>query len=313
LVEHCLGPLGAKFPVTVVDNSSSPQTRQIAQRHGARYFDPGRNVGFAAGVNTALAHASADSDVLLLNPEAVMTAADIAALQRHLHADPALACVAPLQRDPLTGAAARVAWPFPSPAGAWIEALGLGRLRRSADFVIGSVLLLRGRALNQLGGFEERFFLYAEETDWQSGATRAGWRCGLVPPVTATHVGASTGGDPTRREVNLHASQELFVRKHHGWLGWQSYRAAVIVGAAARGVVLPGPRGGKHAPDSTSTWVGRRIAGTCCRRLSEPGTARRARHLHECLRRGGTVRSDAVARVGAQRRRRGRRRRSRCA
>ena len=246
LVEQCLAPLGNAFPVTILDNSSCSETRDIAARLGARYVDPGRNVGFAAGVNHALAHRWApDSDVLLLNPDAAITADDVQELQRRLHRDPRLACVAPRQLDPRDGTEARVAWPFPSPSGAWAEAIGLGRLRTRSDFVIGSVLLLRGVAIDQVGGFDERFFLYAEETDWQYGATRAGWRVALVPEVTAEHVGAGTGGDPLRREVNFHASQELFVRKHHGRFGWQSYRLAMIAGSAVRSAVLRGARGEK--------------------------------------------------------------------
>ena len=51
----------------------------------------------------------------------------IAALERVLNSDPALACVAPVQVTP-DGQPVRVNWPFPSPTGAWLEALGMARL-----------------------------------------------------------------------------------------------------------------------------------------------------------------------------------------
>ena len=96
-------------------------------------------------------------------------------LQARLLAEPDLASVAPVQVDE-SGHPARVEWPFPTPANAWREAIGLGRRQRGSRFVIGSVLLLRAEALAQVGGFDERFFLYAEETDWAYRAHLLGWR-----------------------------------------------------------------------------------------------------------------------------------------
>jgi GT2 family glycosyltransferase len=121
-----------------------------------------------------------------------------------------------------------------------LEALGLGRLIARRDFVIGSVLLLRGEAVDEIGGLDERFFLYAEETDWQMRAARAGWRSLLVEGLSATHVGAGTGGDPTRRETHFHASHERLIRKHYGRRGWRVYRAAHVAGSAVRAILARG-------------------------------------------------------------------------
>jgi glycosyltransferase involved in cell wall biosynthesis/GT2 family glycosyltransferase len=246
LLRESLRPL-RDLTVTVVDNSSSPEVRQVCVDAGARYLDPGRNGGFAAGVNHALADRLApDADVLLLNPDAVISPSAVAELHRALRSDPDLASVGPAQVDP-DGAPARVAWPFPSPGGTWLEAVGLGRLRTSPDFVIGSALLLRAEALDQLGGLDERFFLYAEETDWAYRATRLGWRHAVVPSAVAMHVGGGTSSDPRRREIHFHASQERFLRKHFGPGGWQLARLGQMAGAAARSVVLPAGRRGAAA------------------------------------------------------------------
>ena len=138
LLEACLGALGGTLPLVVVDNSSDPSVRTVAVSHGARYLDPGRNLGFAGGVNVGLdqGHVSGH-DVLLLNPDAQITPREVTRLHRCLTARTDLACVAPAQFDEAGGRPARVGWPFPTPAGAWIEAMGLGRLRRTEDFVIG--------------------------------------------------------------------------------------------------------------------------------------------------------------------------------
>ena len=209
LLDGCLGALDDAHPVVVVDNSSDPSVRTVAVSHGARYLDPGRNLGFAGGVNVGLdqGHVSGH-DVLLLNPDAQITPREVTRLHRCLRARTDLACVAPAQFDEAGGRPARVGWPFPTPAGAWIEAMGLGRLRRNEDFVIGSVLMLRSAAIDAVGRFDERFFLYAEETDWQRRARDLGWDVAVCPEVAAFHVGAGTGGDSSLREIHFHASAD---------------------------------------------------------------------------------------------------------
>ncbi len=241
LLERCLTVLGDQLDVVVVDNSSDARVAAVAARHGSRYVDPGRNLGFGGGVNVGCALREG-RDVLLLNPDATITAGDARTLHAHLRSDPGLAAVAPAQRDPELHQAARVGWPFPTPTGAWVEAAGFGRMRRRTDFLIGSVLLLADGALTDVGGFDEQFFLYAEESDWQRRAADRGWRVALCPDVTATHIGAGTSGDPIARETHFQASHERYIRKHHGTLGWWSYRAGSLAGSGARVLVLRGPR-----------------------------------------------------------------------
>ncbi|GAB3800255.1 hypothetical protein GCM10028798_14490 [Humibacter antri] len=245
-LECCLAALRDSHHVTVVDNSSLPETRALAERHHAQYIDAERNLGFAGGVNRGLAaidqSADAGRDVLLLNPDARISPDGVERMHDLLHSSERIAAVGATQTDPETGGRVRVWWPFPTPAGAWIEAVGLGRLRRAHDFAIGSALLLRRSALDDLGRLDERFFLYAEETDWQRRARSRGWRI-AVADVDATHEGAGTGGDPRVRERHFYGSAERYIRKHHGGFGWQVYRAGVLLGAAVRGAVLPGERG----------------------------------------------------------------------
>jgi glycosyltransferase involved in cell wall biosynthesis/GT2 family glycosyltransferase len=242
LLRDALEPV-REFAVTVVDNSSLPEIAALCAELDVHYIDAGGNRGFAAGVNLGLAHRQLPgADILLLNPDARIESDQIAPLQARLLAEPDVASVAPTQTDE-HGHPARVEWPFPTPANAWREAIGLGRRQRGARFVIGSVLLLRAEALAQLGGMDERFFLYAEETDWAYRAHRLGWRHRVAGDVHAVHVGAGTSSDARRREAHFHASQERYYRKHFGTLGWQATRAAVWTGAVARSLILPGERG----------------------------------------------------------------------
>ena len=120
----------AALPVTVVDNSSLPEIAALCDELGVRYLDPGRNGGFAAGVDVALRDRLVPgADVLLLNPDATISADDVGRLHAVLRSRPDLASVGPMQVDE-SGTPAQVEWPFPSPGGTWLEALGLARLRR---------------------------------------------------------------------------------------------------------------------------------------------------------------------------------------
>lgn len=243
LLHRALGRLEDSYPVIVVDNSSSLETRAVAERYGAHYLDSGENVGFARAVNRALGSRSAGSDVLLLNPDASIDPAAVERLRSALRAESAAACIAPVQHAPGSEVDDRVCWPFPSPRRVWIEAAGCARFAPAWDFVIGSVLLLRSDAIDDVGPFDEDFFLYAEETDWQLRATRRGWKILYAEDVRAEHMGAGTGGDPTAREMRFHASQERFVRKWYGNQGWQLYRAGALAGAAVRAAVRRGEAG----------------------------------------------------------------------
>lgn len=243
MLNNAMSSLPPGVKVFVVDNSSSPAVQAVSSRHGAAYEDPGRNLGFAAGVNRGVALLSLDlphADVLLLNPDAVLPPGAVETLQEALSASPRRAAVAPALLDP-DGRPQRAVWPWPSPWGAWLDASGLGRLRRGGRWLVGAVLLLNRQALDEVGTFDERFFLYAEETDWQRRAARAGWDLALVPEVTVHHVGAGTSGDPLHRERLFHAAQETYIRKWFGTRGWAAYRTAVLLGALVR-IVVPGPQ-----------------------------------------------------------------------
>jgi GT2 family glycosyltransferase len=124
----------------------------------------------------------------------------------------------------------------------WAEAVGLGRLPSRQTFVIGAVLLIRWEALQDIGLFDEQFFLYSEEADWERRAVERGWRCVVCPDAVARHVGSGTSADPRRREVLFHAAQETYIRKWHGESGWFIYRLAAFAGASARALFLSGER-----------------------------------------------------------------------
>ena len=241
LLRLALAPL-VTVPVVVVDNSSSPAVAEVVREHGCHYDDPGSNLGFAAGVNRGCALLPAHLDVLVLNPDAVLSLAGAQDLHRQLLTDSAVAVVSP-QLIGTDGSAQRVRWPFPTPSRLWLEVAGLGRLNaRHLDWVVGACLMIRRAALQHVGPFDENFFLYQEETDWQRRAVEQGWLVQLHDAVTVEHVGGGTSSDQVRRDALFHAGAETYIRKWFGVRGWWSYRLAAVAGATLRSV-LPGDRG----------------------------------------------------------------------
>jgi GT2 family glycosyltransferase len=243
---RCLRTLDAEFPTVVVDNDNSAPTAAVAHQAEADYLPSDRNVGFAAAVNLALAaHWDGRRDVLLLNPDARISGADVERLQLHLHTQPRLAAVGPRLVDD-AGHPQRADWPIPSPAQVWTDGLGMGGWWRGRRFVTGAVLLLRGEALSAVGRLDERYFLYYEESDWQLRAQRAGWSVGVDDAVLATHSGAASSSDQELRERLFHASAEVFARRWYGRPGWWLLRAGALV-AAARRAALGSPEARRQA------------------------------------------------------------------
>lgn len=243
LLTAALAPLVDRYAITVVDNSSDPRIAAIVREVGGAYWDPGANLGFGSGVNHGLRRRQTPgTDVLLLNPDAEVDPNTVARLQEALHAGPRIAAVGPRQVDE-NGTPAQVAWPYPRPAHFLADAVKLGRLVPAGPlYVIGSVLMLRADALDDVGYFDEEFFLYAEEADWEVRALERGWSNLVVEDALATHVGAGTSSDSYARDVFLHAGLERYLRKHHGWWGWQISRWAIVIGGLPRIALFRGDR-----------------------------------------------------------------------
>jgi GT2 family glycosyltransferase len=230
--------LRGAYPVTVVDNSSSSTTQEVVTSAGATYLDPGANVGFAKAVNLGLRDLDLDStDVLLLNPDARIEPADVEKLGRCLEEEPEAACAAPWHRSDGTDSLSSPWWPWDTPARAWAETFGIHDQGSGGGFLSGAVLLLRGEAVGKLGPLDERFFMYAEDQDWQRRALEGGWKLHHCQAASAWHRMGGTDTDLSRVRLRLHAATELYVRKWYGSVGWATFRGAWLFGQLGR-VVL---------------------------------------------------------------------------
>ena len=97
-------------------------------------------------------------------------------------------------------------------------------------------MLLRRDAVTSVGGLDEGFFLYSEETDLFKRLATAGWRAGFEPLATARHVGYRSA-DPNATEHIRAVSRVRYARKHHGRLVAAVEVSGVALGALAHAAV----------------------------------------------------------------------------
>jgi N-acetylglucosaminyl-diphospho-decaprenol L-rhamnosyltransferase len=109
---------------------------------------------------------------------------------------------------------------------------------RSVGWLSGSCLLIRRRAFDAVGGFDERYFMYMEDVDLGDRLGRAGWRNVYVPGAEVLHAkGHSTGREPARNLRAHHTSTYIYLAdRHNRW--WQAplrwtMRGALVVRARA--------------------------------------------------------------------------------
>jgi len=207
------------------------------------------NLGFAAACNRAFAATSAPY-VFLLNPDAELKPGALATIVDFMDAHPRCGIAGSRiynydgsiqescgEFDTWTGAFLRSsAWGDLPPLrryanGAKTRAWGHADQRR-VDLAIGAALCLRRTAIDELDGFDERFFLYHEEVDFAKRAALAGWESWYVPASEAVHEGMGSARGNYNVESRKQSSRRKYWIKHHG-RAWYYALVAALVGRYA--------------------------------------------------------------------------------
>jgi N-acetylglucosaminyl-diphospho-decaprenol L-rhamnosyltransferase len=235
--------------VIVVDHDADPaRGRELVAAHPRIKYDPtADNRGFGAGVNRAARQATAPL-LLILNPDVELRAPVVGPLIACLDAHPQTAIVGGLVREP-DGRVQASARRFPdvtTPFGgrtSWLTRVlpgnPLSRRNLAAtdvhggctqvDWVTGAFMIVRREVFESLGGFDERFFMYWEDSDLCLRALQAGWKTMYEPSAEVLHAtGQASRHAPVRSLVAFHRS--VF---HHYWKhgSWRARLAAPLVAA----------------------------------------------------------------------------------
>ena len=237
---------GVDGAITVVDNDSQDGSfERLSQalvtssneKTPVRVLQSGNNGGFGAGNNygirAGLPGGERPDFVLVLNSDAFPAPDAITALRDYMQTRPRVGFAGSRIMDP-DGTPHVSAFRFPSIAGEFEGAARIGPISRllhrhvvplpipaksgAADWLAGASVMMRQDMLDEVGLFDERFFLYFEETDLMLRAARMGWEAHHVVESEVTHIGSvSTGMKQWQRVPGYwFDSRWHYFAKNHG-------------------------------------------------------------------------------------------------
>ena len=256
-IERCLDSV-RDYETIVVDHGSTDGTIELVRQTSpeARLIEQ-ENLGMGGGNNTGMRLASGRY-FLLLNSDAWVLDDGIEELARFGDDHPDAAVVGPRLLNP-DGSLQRSARAFPTLWRLTTEYLFLRKLAprsralntfyeggfdhdevREVDWLFGACLLVRRDAADEVGLFDEDFFMFSEETDWCYRFRQAGWSVYFFPGAEVVHVGgASHGGRLFAENVRGHLR---FLAKHRGTREAERARRLLLAGVRLRLLLFRGER-----------------------------------------------------------------------
>lgn len=291
------GELGGR--VVVVDHGDGASARLAATRGAIAIHDPS-NPGFGAGQNRGLAFTDSEF-VLLCNPDAEVVPAAVQAGVALLRSRPVVAAVQGVIVNRATGQPERSAGVEVGPVHLLGRALNAKALlgvpavaalaRRSSllrdhaervpagpvevDSLAATAVLVRRSALDEVGGFDESFFLYGEDLDLCRRLRAAGWRLLAVPEVWASHTSGGSADSSWRREANWWRGTLQFGAGRWSAVGWSVAMLAAVIRWARLAVRHP-----THAPATFAALLG----GPARRRHAAPPGATALQRVRTAVR-----------------------------
>jgi GT2 family glycosyltransferase len=239
-----------ELELIVVDNNSSDGSVEAIRREfpAVKLVAQTENRGFAGGVNPGVQVAT-QPFVLLLNTDAQTSRASIEEAAQYMAGLPQVGILGPQilspQRNPQSSA-----WRDPSLTWMALSAVGLSKLKpfnferyhekpfteaTAVDCVSGCAMMLRRDLLDELGGFDEDYFMYFEETDFCVRARRRGAQVHYAPVGEFLHdEGGTSKTVRLRTFLDFRRSEILFHRKHGGVAAAIAARGLLALGSALR-------------------------------------------------------------------------------
>jgi GT2 family glycosyltransferase len=217
-LRECVAALGLQtrqdFEVVIVDNSGKGLVRRGGVAPGARVIENSRNLGFGAAVNQGCRSSNAPY-LATLNDDAVAHPRWLEALLAGMESRPDIGMCASQVRlfgeERLDSAGMLVARDGSSRQRGHAKLPEDFPVLEEALFPSGSAALYRRAMLEDLGGFDDHFFLYCEDTDLGLRARWAGWKCLYVPLAVVEHHYSYSAGRASPVKAYYVERNRLFV------------------------------------------------------------------------------------------------------
>ena len=252
--------------VIVIDNDSSDSSmRDLARRFPTEerlvMHCAGKNLGFAAGCNLGLGLAT-QSYLLFLNPDCILGPGSLRRLVAVLESDSSIGMVGGLLTNPDGSEQGGGRRSVPTPWRSFTRAFGLTRLgnrwpRLFFDFhlheqplpdspiaveaISGAQMLVSRAAINDVGPWDEAYFLHCEDLDWCMRFRQRGWKILFVPDAPVTHyLGQCSQHRPIFVAWHKHRGMLRFYRKffRHQYPGILMWLVALGIGVRFSGLAF---------------------------------------------------------------------------
>jgi len=257
-LERCLESLRGVETIVVDHGSKDGSLELVRERFPDVRVVEQLNRGYGAGLNAGIRLATGRY-VLVVNSDAWVVGDALRALVAFADERPDAAAVAPRLSNP-DGTLQRSVRGFPTlwrlateyfflrklaPRSRALNAFYAGGFEhdatREVEWAMGACLLLRRAALDEVGLFDEDFFMFSEETDLLYRFRQAGWTVWFLPDAEVVHVGGAThGGGLFPENVQGHLR---FFAKHRGRRAAARARRLLLVALRLRGLLFRGERG----------------------------------------------------------------------
>lgn len=241
--------------VWVVDNASSDieKTLKLASRFGNSVLELNKNLGYGGAINQGVGKLPEEiSYVIISNPDSEISLETVEYLRNLLASDESIGVAGPqiLNEDGSVYPSGRA---IPSlrngighalfaniwPSNPWTKRYHsqayLQKETTPAGWVSGSCMAMRKEVFNELGGFDDGYFMYMEDVDVGYRLGKRGYKVLYVPEVSITHIGGESTKAVKKDMLKIHHDSAMrFIRTKYSGVLWAPVRGIIRIGLATR-------------------------------------------------------------------------------
>lgn len=283
--EQCLRSVFAaqgslNIEVILIDNASADHSIEHLKPlfPEVHFIENTENIGFGRANNIALRQAQGKY-FLILNPDTLLQEDTLSQMCRYMEENQRAGVIGPKILNRYGGFDITSKRGLPTPWVAFCRVSGLSAMfpksplfgrydllyldedtPSEVDSLVGSCMMVRQQVYNEVGGFDERFFMYGEDIDWSYRIKLAGWEVHYAPTTKIVHFrGESTRRSNINRDKAFYSAMHMFVDKHfrqrYSWFGHQLINFGIGIAWMAARLKAVRKRLNWHALDWIGLWL----------------------------------------------------------